>query len=63
VFSIQRIAKVGKQDFDLKPGEWYNPSQIAYILSDLLNETKAEELSNLKSLIFNNASLFFDELV
>ena len=36
-FSIQKIARLGKKEFNLKPGQWYNPAQIAYILSGFMN--------------------------
>lgn len=36
-FSIQRIARLGKKEFNLVPGQWYNPAQISYILSGFLN--------------------------
>ena len=44
LFSIQRIAKVGKYQFNLVPGQWYNPAQIAYILSGFLNDSKNKKL-------------------
>lgn len=62
-FSIQRIARLGKKEFNLSPGQWYNPAQIAYILSGFLNDAKRPEFSKLKSIVFNNSSLFFDQIL
>lgn len=35
MFSIQNISKMAREEYELPPGKWYNPSQISYILSDL----------------------------
>ena len=35
IFSIQNISKMAREEYDLLPGKWYNPTQIAFILSDL----------------------------
>lgn len=34
-FSIHRIARLARIEYGLKPGDWYNPSQIAFILGQL----------------------------
>lgn len=63
LFSIQRIARMGKSEFNLQPGKWYNPAQIAYILSGFLNESKDKQLEHLKSIVFNNSSFFYDQVL
>lgn len=32
-FSIHKIARLARIEYGLKPGEWYNPSQISFVLS------------------------------
>lgn len=34
-FSIHRIARLARIEYGLKPGDWYNPSQIAFVLGQL----------------------------
>jgi hypothetical protein len=35
IFSIQNVAKSARIEYGLKPGDWYNPSQISFLLNDL----------------------------
>jgi hypothetical protein len=44
------------------PGEWYNPSQIAMILSSL-NQIYLQKKIKLSFLVFNSGNLFFDQLI
>lgn len=34
-FSIQNISKAARKIYNIQPGQWYNPSQIANILAGL----------------------------
>ena len=61
-FSIQNIAKIARIEYGLKPGEWYNPSQISFILNTLHEKEIANEIK-LKFCLFNSGNLFFDILV
>lgn len=61
--SIHRVANEGHRYFGIDPGKWYNPSQIAYVLSDILEKCKLEEAKDLVLKVFNNCNLFFDELL
>lgn len=63
MFSIQNIVRMARQEYELEPGKWYNPSQISYILSDLFLAKKGPEWKNLKFFILNNATLFYDQIV
>ena len=62
-FSIQAVAELGMSRFKVRPGEWYNLNQIAFILSDLLARSQPKELRALCSLVFNSSTLFFDQIV
>jgi hypothetical protein len=61
-FSIQNINKLARREYGILPGDWYNPSQIAHILS-LLNQNYLENSLNLSFLVFNSGNLFFDQIV
>jgi len=37
-FSIHKIARIARIEYGLKPGDWYNPSQISFILAELHEE-------------------------
>lgn len=39
MFSIQNISQMAREEYELPPGKWFNPSQISYILSDLYKYT------------------------
>ena len=60
-FSIQKIACRARVEYGLKPGDWYNPSQIAFILAELHEQYLASEIG-LKVKVFNSGNLFFDSL-
>ena len=61
-FSIHNIARLARIEYGLKPGEWYNPSQIAFILAILHEKYLASEVK-MKVRVFNSGNLFFDMLV
>ncbi len=62
VFSIQNVARVAKKEYNLKPGDWYNPSQIAYILSILYEKRKIKGFEKLSFKVFHSGNLFFDQV-
>jgi len=61
-FSIQNISKIARKDFGIMPGDWYNPSQISYILSKL-HRNSLQEKEKLAFLIFNTGNLFYDQII
>ena len=60
-FSIQNISRLARIQYGLKPGDWYNPSQISFILSQLHEKYLSEEM-HLKFNVFNSGNLFFDSV-
>ena len=48
--------------YNLKPGEWFNPSQISNVLS-ILYEKKCSETDQLRFLVFNSGNIFFDQVI
>lgn len=58
-FSIHKIARLARIEYGLKPGEWYNPSQISFVLSELHKNSIADALK-LKFYVFHSGNLFFD---
>ena len=32
LFSIQNISRIARKQYDIKPGAWYNPSQITNLM-------------------------------
>ena len=64
MFSIQNIAKMAREEYELPPGKWYNPSQIAYILSDLFKyEERNPYRDSLDIVVLNNGTLFYDQII
>lgn len=64
VFSIQNVAKVAMEEYEMEPGTWYNPSQIVYIITQLYKKQPKNIYRNsLTILPMNNGSLFFDQII
>lgn len=71
-FSIQNIAILGNMEFNIKPGEWYKPNYILFILETLHNRFpirgwmfRCHKLGSekLKMIVFNDSSIFLDQIV
>lgn len=60
-FSILNVARVAQKIYGLMPGDWYNPSQISYVLA-ALHHNRLESLQSLTFVIFNSGNLFYDEI-
>lgn len=58
-FTIHKIARMARIDYGLKPGDWYNPSQISFILASLHEKSLAKKMK-LDFIVFNSGNLFFD---
>lgn len=55
-YSIQKIAKIAFSEFSLKPGDWYTPNRICYVLGILHNEKKClPGTENLKVALFTSS--------
>ena len=63
VFSIQNITRKARLEYGLKPGDWYNPSQIAYILSELYSKKGITGYEDLAFKVFHSGNLFFDQMI
>ncbi len=62
-FSIRNIAVEAQKEFKLNPGDWYNPSQISFILSKLYYTKLRMKTPNLGFILFNSNSLFYDQII
>lgn len=62
-YSIQKIAKSAFEEFKHKPGEWYNPSNINFILEKLHNMQKIKGAENMEILISNDGMVFLDKML
>ena len=62
-YSIQKIAKAAFEEFKHKPGEWYNPSNINFILEKLHNNHRIKGTENLEILISNDGMVFLDKML
>ena len=62
-YSIQKIVKIGHAEFKLQPGTWLTPSHISYILEQLHNSNPLRGYEQMKLLVFNNNTLFFEQVM
>lgn len=62
-YSIQKIANVAYEELKHIPGEWYNPSNINYLLEKLHNNHKIKGAENLEFLISNDGMVFLDKIL
>lgn len=59
-FSIHSIGRLARREYGLLPGDWYNPSQISHLLSQLHNQ-HLQPKDKLSFLVFNSGNLFLDQ--
>ena len=62
-YSIQKIVRVGHEEFKLKPGTWLTPSHISYILEQIHNNIPLRGYENLKIMVFNNNTMFYEQIL
>lgn len=62
-YSIQKIVKIGSTEFKIPPGAWLTPSNIAYIVEQLHNTNPLRGYEQLKIIVFNNNTLFFEQIL
>lgn len=62
-YSIQKIAVSAFNEFKHKPGEWYNPSNINFVLEKLHNTRRVSGAENLEILISNDGMIFLDKIL
>jgi len=62
-FSIHQIAAQAYEYFELKPGEWYKPSNIMVTLSKLNDKYQHPKLKTLKTCIFLDGTVFEDQII
>lgn len=62
-YSIQKIANVAYEELKHIPGEWYNPSNINYLLEKLHTIHKIKGTENLEFLISNDGMVFLDKML
>jgi len=62
-FSIHQIASQAYEYFELKPGEWYKPSNIMVTLSKLNDKIQHSKLKTFKMCIFLDGTVFEDQIM
>ena len=62
-YSIQKICSKAESDYGLGAGEWFNPSNICFILRDLHQERPLEGSENLRIVLFNTGIICLDQML
>lgn len=62
-FSIHQICSKAYEYFELKPGEWFKPSNIMVTLAKLNDQHHHYRLNNFRTCIFVDGTVFEDQIV
>lgn len=61
-FSIHQICSKAYEYFELKPGEWFKPSNIMVTLAKLNDQHRHYRLTNFRTCIFVDGTVFEDQI-
>ena len=62
-FSIQQVSNKAYEYFELKPGEWYKPSNIMVTLGKLNEQHRHKTLQKFRTCIFLDGTVFEDQIL
>lgn len=62
-FSIQQICSKAYEYFELKPGEWFKPSNIMVTLAKLNDQHRHYRLNNFRTCYFVDGTVFEDQIL